>query len=270
MIWEEIMTLLIVNDEELTADTMRDTIDWKRYGIDDVFVAYQAEDARKILLAEQIDILLCDIEMPGENGLSLLKWVRTTEMPVECLFLTCHASFDYAKQAIGLNCKEYILLPAKYEDIGRSVGKAAERIMRSREEHRLQEYGEFALQQLTEQQQGQEPVTLVRRVKQDILKNLGEETLSVASVAERHYIHPVYMNRVFKRETGISVSQYIMNERMYVAKHLLESGACSANHVAAKIGYRNYSNFSAAFKRFYGESPSRIMQSAQDGGGHKV
>ena len=39
-------------------------------GIDDVFVAYQAEDARKILLAEQIDILLCDIEMPGENGLS--------------------------------------------------------------------------------------------------------------------------------------------------------------------------------------------------------
>ena len=142
--------------------------------------------------------------------------------------------------------------------------------MRSREEHRLQEYGEFALQQLTEQQQGQEPVTLVRRVKQDILKNLGEETLSVASVAERHYIHPVYMNRVFKRETGISVSQYIMNERMYVAKHLLESGACSANHVAAKIGYRNYSNFSAAFKRFYGESPSRIMQSAQDRGGHKV
>ena len=114
------MTLLIVNDEELTADTMRDTIDWKQYGIDDVFVAYQAEEARKILLAEQIDILLCDIEMPGENGLSLLKWVRTTEMPVECLFLTCHASFDYAKQAIGLNCKEYILLPAKYEDIGRT------------------------------------------------------------------------------------------------------------------------------------------------------
>ena len=47
------MTLLIVNDEELTADTMRDTIDWKQYGIDDVFVAYQAEEARKILLAVQ-------------------------------------------------------------------------------------------------------------------------------------------------------------------------------------------------------------------------
>ena len=41
--------------------------------------------------------MLCDIEMPGENGLSLLRWARNRGMDFICVFLTSHADFLYAK-----------------------------------------------------------------------------------------------------------------------------------------------------------------------------
>ena len=66
------MNLLIVNDEELTAETMKQDMEWERYGIGDVFTAYDAEQAKAVIRSEHIDIMLCDIEMPGDNGLSLI------------------------------------------------------------------------------------------------------------------------------------------------------------------------------------------------------
>ena len=89
------MNLLIVNDEQLTAETMKKDMDWASYGISEVYTAYDTEAARACIAEHPVDILLCDIEMPGENGLGLLRWVREQEKEIECIFLTCHAKFAY-------------------------------------------------------------------------------------------------------------------------------------------------------------------------------
>lgn len=247
---------------------MKEVIPWGRYGIDEVFVAYNAQEARERINSGKVDLMLCDIEMPGESGLSLLKWVREHDMAVECVFLTCHASFEYAREAIQLDCQNYILIPAKYEDIGAAIQKVVTRLENTRNESRLREYGELALRKMVEEageKSGPEkdPKKLTQAMKQYILENLGEETLSVASVAEAFFFHPVYMNRVFRKQTGISVSQYIMDERMRLAKQLLESGKVNANVAAQKVGYCNYPNFFAAFRKYYGCTPSSIAQDAQ-------
>ena len=65
------MNLLIVNDEQLTAETMKKDMDWASYGISEVYTAYDTEAARACIAEHPVDILLCDIEMPGENGLGL-------------------------------------------------------------------------------------------------------------------------------------------------------------------------------------------------------
>ena len=115
------MNLLIVNDEQLTAETMKKDMDWASYGISEVYTAYDTEAARACIAEHPVDILLCDIEMPGENGLGLLRWVREQEKEIECIFLTCHAKFAYAQEAISLGCQDYILIPARYEDIGEKI-----------------------------------------------------------------------------------------------------------------------------------------------------
>ena len=66
----------------------------------EVFIADSAAVARKILEANKVDIMLTDIEMPGEDGISLQKWQAVHYPQVCCIFLTSHADFSYAKEAI--------------------------------------------------------------------------------------------------------------------------------------------------------------------------
>lgn len=259
------MNLLIVNDEELTADTMREDIVWQDYGIDVVFTAYDAEQAKEVILNEKVDIMLCDIEMPGDNGIELLRWVRQEEKPIECIFLTCHPSFAYAQEAISLNCQEYILIPAKYDEIGKGVQKVVQRILKEREIKRYEEYGRMAVQEQIDQAAeiygkkwtGKEMAEDVARY---ITAHLGETELSVNELGKHFSVHPVYLNRIFKKEKMMPVSQYILAERMKLAAEMLKSQTLSAGAVAEQVGYQQYTNFCNAFKKYYGDTPSEYVR----------
>ena len=201
------MNLLLVNDEVLTAETMKVEIPWETYGIDQVFTAFSAENGRECLNKTHIDIMLCDIEMPGENGISLLRWVRENNKDTECIFLTCHATFEYAQEAIELGCRDYLLIPAKYEKIGNTVLKVVNRIKKQQEEKRYREYGKIVLQEKMEHaaenySQKRNTQKLAQDVISYIIKNLKSEELSVNEIAEKFFLHPVYMNRIFKKETS--------------------------------------------------------------------
>ena len=64
----------MIDDQIHVVDGILSEVDWDGLGIETVWKAYSAAEAKGILLLNQVDIMLCDIEMPGENGLSLLKW----------------------------------------------------------------------------------------------------------------------------------------------------------------------------------------------------
>lgn len=138
------MTVLLVDDQINILSGLISGINWDDLNITAIRTAGNAAQAKKILQAEQIDILLCDIEMPGENGLSLLRWARKEGMQFICIFLTSHADFMYAKEAIQLNCFDYILQPARYEDIHTVIAKSINRIKRENAEKELEQYGAIA------------------------------------------------------------------------------------------------------------------------------
>ena len=66
------MRVLIVDDDSIIVEVIRDTVDWEKLGIDQVQTAYDVEGARKILEQKDADIIISDIEMPKESGLDLL------------------------------------------------------------------------------------------------------------------------------------------------------------------------------------------------------
>lgn len=82
------MNLLIVDDEVVTTEVLKEQIDRKKIPIQQIFVAYNAAMARECLEQQEIDIVLCDIEMPKESGLELLEWIRSKNKEIEFLFLT--------------------------------------------------------------------------------------------------------------------------------------------------------------------------------------
>lgn len=140
------MNVLLVDDQVNILSGLISALDWNGLGITNIRTATNAQKAKTILQTEKIDILLCDIEMPGENGLSLLRWARKRGMDFVCVFLTSHADFLYAKEAIQLDCFDYILQPAPMDEIQAVIAKAIHRVKETCEEKELQHYGALVKQ----------------------------------------------------------------------------------------------------------------------------
>ncbi|WP_342563813.1 helix-turn-helix domain-containing protein [Paenibacillus sp. FSL R7-0345] len=139
------MKLLIVEDDLLTAEVVRDSIDWKELGIHETVMVHNAAGAKKIFEEDTPDIVLCDIEMPKESGLELLKWVRSEHYTSEFIFLTNHENFHFVSLALEYTAIGYLTKPLNIEKIKIAVLKAAEKINLKNELHRYSEYGQYWL-----------------------------------------------------------------------------------------------------------------------------
>jgi len=119
------MNLLIIDDEPLTVQSLKDNMPWKKLGINEVYTAYEPRFARQLVTSLPIHIILCDIEMPGESGIDFLRWMKNeTECDAITILLTCYDEFAYAKEGISLGVMEYLLKPVSYRDLGTIVQRA--------------------------------------------------------------------------------------------------------------------------------------------------
>lgn len=169
--------LMIVDDEPIEIEGIRATVDFNRVGIDDVLEASNIRQAKEIMDAQPVHILLCDIEMPQGDGLELLEWVRRQHPKTECVFLTCHADFRYAKKAIQLGSLDYLLKPAMGSELENVLTKAVEKV---REQSEAGEYRQFSRLWLKHQ-----PL-LTERFWQDILQErIPSEYDEIRHAAER-------------------------------------------------------------------------------------
>ena len=122
------MTVLIVDDQPDVVNGEKQGVNWEKIGVQTILTAYSVPEAEKLLLEKKVDVLLCDIEMPPRNGLELLNLIREKKMETRCIFLSAHAEFIYAQEAIRLGGFDYILQPAPYSEIENAVSRAMQDI----------------------------------------------------------------------------------------------------------------------------------------------
>ena len=127
-------SLLVVDDEEFAVKGITQGIYWKGIGITDIYEAYGAASAKEIISSEHIDVAICDIEMPGCNGIELLKWIRENSCETKTIILTGHADFQYAQKAVQLNCDDYLLKPVEHEHLKQVVSETLQVIQNEREQ----------------------------------------------------------------------------------------------------------------------------------------
>lgn len=111
------MNVLIVDDQEKILKAVSRLVDWKKLNVDEVYTADSAAAAKAILEEHDVSIMLTDIEMPGEDGIALQKWQAQEFPSAVCIFLTSHADFSYAREAIHNGVFDYILQPASIPEI---------------------------------------------------------------------------------------------------------------------------------------------------------
>lgn len=119
--------LLIVDDEEIAIKGIMKGIDWEQLQYSEIYTAFDVEEAQEVLRSKQVHVVLSDIDMPNQNGLDLLEWINEHTPHCVTLFLTGHADFKYAQQAVQLSSFNYLLKPIDHRALQEALAHAYEK-----------------------------------------------------------------------------------------------------------------------------------------------
>ncbi|AIQ12475.1 response regulator [Paenibacillus durus] len=108
----------------------------------------------------------------------------------------------------------------------------------------------------------EEAQSVVERTKEYILRNINKE-LTRESIAGHVFLNPDYLARVFKKSTGVTINDFILNERVNIAQELLAKTDMPISAVAAHLDYMNFSKFSQMFKNRTGFNPIKYRETSK-------
>ncbi len=236
------MNIILVDDETAMLDILKQVINWRMLGINRVYAARNAEEARELLQTKKIDITLCDIEMPKESGLDLIEWIQGLYPSVVNIILTGHADFNYARSAISLGVYRFLLKPVSFEEVEQTIKEAVEKI-----ENEIVQTG------VSGNGKGKE-LNAVEEVR-DFLEKHYNEVITRNDVESLVHLNRDYINREFKAATGYTLMEYIQYCRVCAAKRMLRETQDSISEICTKIGYDHPAYFAKIFKKRTGLSP---------------
>lgn len=233
-------SILLVDDEITMLKIINQIMDWNKIGIDHVYIARNAAQARDILQQKKVNITVCDIEMPQENGLDLIRWIQEIYPEIINIILTGHADFNYARSAVSLGVYRFLLKPVSFEEMEQTISEALKKTALIEEE--------------------EEPIAVQQRQKM---------VLQVKEYIEQHYnmvitrndieklvhLNKDYINRAFKGETGYSLMEYIQFYRIGMSKKMLRSSDRSVSEIGMEVGYDSPAYFAKIFKKQTGMTP---------------
>ncbi|CAN7373443.1 response regulator [Paenibacillus sp. LjRoot153] len=99
-----------------------------------------------------------------------------------------------------------------------------------------------------------ESQTVIEKAKQYIAQRINED-ISREDIASYVSMNPDYLTRIFKKETGLTVSDYVLQERVSLAKEMLVKTDLPVGSIASSVGYNNFSHFSKMFKKATSTNP---------------
>ena len=126
--------ILVVDDEQSMQEFLE--IFLRREGFE-VTTAEGVEEALVALDADDFDLVISDIQMPGRTGLDLLREIKQRSAETIVLMITAFASTDTAIAAMKEGAYDYITKPFKVDEIRLVIEKALEKKLLSRENRRL-------------------------------------------------------------------------------------------------------------------------------------
>lgn len=135
------MKILIVDDNRFVVESLKIQIPWKEYGINEIFGCYNVTQAKEILSKNDVDFLISDIEMPGQDGFALLEWLRQQNRDMEVVLLTSYADFNYARKSVAYKVYRYMLKPLNTEELDNMVREMVQQYQMKEKKKQLMEYG---------------------------------------------------------------------------------------------------------------------------------
>ena len=126
--------VLLVDDEEEFVETLAQRLEVRDF---DVITAFNGADGLERLENEDVDLVILDLQMPGEDGISVLRKIKESKPLVEVIMLTGHATVETAIEGMKLGAFDFLIKPTETEElvekINRAFGRKADQDERIRE-----------------------------------------------------------------------------------------------------------------------------------------
>ncbi len=126
------LRVLVIDDEAAICQVLADAI---RRGGFDVDYVNDGEHALETLRGGDFDIALCDIKMPGIDGIEMVRQARETGVDTTFLMMTAYASVSTAIEAMRAGAYDYMIKPLRNEDVLRRLEQIAD-VISLRDENR--------------------------------------------------------------------------------------------------------------------------------------
>lgn len=184
------------------------------------------------------------------------KWADSQEHLMETFF-SIYASFSSFAHKNGRHLTD--MIGPRLSDVGalspcRSLEALQQWTFQSLE----------LLRQCMENETRNDRENTVRRIKQYVQKHLVKD-VSLQSIADYMYMHPVHISRIFKLETGENLSDYVLRLKMERASALLADPSLKIYEVALQLGYQNPNYFIKVFKKYYSLTPQEFRLKLEGG-----
>ncbi|QYR21494.1 response regulator [Paenibacillus sp. sptzw28] len=111
------INIMIVEDEAPIQRSIKSAVEASGGNFKVIATAYNAQEALDLLQNEKPDIIISDIRMPVMDGIALTEIVRATNPQIEMILLSGYEEFDYARKAMTLGVRHYLLKPVSRTQI---------------------------------------------------------------------------------------------------------------------------------------------------------
>jgi YesN/AraC family two-component response regulator len=193
----------------------------------------QALDRLDELAPEIVCMDICMPPMDGiADGIALSEEILKRKPHTKIVIISGHDTFEYARRCIRLGVVDYLLKPIHEEQLMAVMRRV--------------------LAQLPKPQEDLSLPSTIRRVIDYVNANYCTPGLSLRHIAQRFYVNPSYLSRIFKQETGETLIEYLTRLRMQEAIRLFRARACLGYEAAEAVGITDAKYFGACFKKYTG------------------
>ncbi|MEG0395544.1 MAG: response regulator [Oscillospiraceae bacterium] len=106
--------MLLVDDEEVVTQGLSRFVCWEETGFSVSGTALSVSDALAQLEKEPANLVITDIQMPGQNGLDLIRILKERYPKIKTILLSGYSDFAYAQQAVRLGALDYLTKPINF------------------------------------------------------------------------------------------------------------------------------------------------------------
>ena len=108
------MRILVVEDERLLCDGIAEDLELEKYTVDR---CYDGADAHERLFVEPYDLVIMDLNLPGMDGLELLRRIRSERPELRVLILSARAQLSDKVAGLDLGADDYLTKPFDLEEL---------------------------------------------------------------------------------------------------------------------------------------------------------